>query len=289
MHQDRTFLMYFWNLKLELLIKKVLWVIARLFPFIFVRKAYQYLTTPMVYKIRPHETEVLNRAEKETFAFNGFNIQLYRWGKGTPKVLLVNGWEGHAGNFADLVPLLLAKKFSIIAFDGPSHGASSKGTTSSFEFTDLVTALIKKFEPQHLISHSFGSVAALISTGRHPELKLEKYVGVTVPNKLRERLEEIANYLGLPYVVVTRLIEKIEANHNVEVDKINVQDYAPKSSFQRALILHDVNDRVLPVERSKEVASNWPKATFEEVQNTGHYRILRTPKVLDRIVSFLDS
>ena len=150
------------------------------------------------------------------------------------------------------MPLLLAKKFSIIAFDGPSHGASSKGTTSSFEFTDLVTALIKKFEPQHLISHSFGSVAALISTGRHPELKLEKYVGVTVPNKLRERLEEIANYLGLPYIVVTRLIEKIEANHNVEVDKINVQDYAPKS-LSNELILHDVNDRVLPLSDQKKL------------------------------------
>ena len=264
-----------------------MWVIARLFPAIFVRKAYQYLTTPMVFKIRPHETEVLNQAEKETLAFNGFAIQLYRWGTGTTRVLLVHGWEGHAGNFADLVPPLLAKNFSVVAFDGPSHGASSKGKTSSFEFTDLVTNLIQKFEPQHLVSHSFGSVAALISTGSHPELKLEKYVGVTVPNKLRERLEEIAAYLGLPYIVVTRLIEKIEANHDIEVDKVNVQDYAPKSSFQKALLLHDVNDRVLPVERSKEVASNWPVATFEEVHNTGHYRILRTPEVLDRIVSFL--
>ena len=269
------------------MIKKVLWVIARLFPAIFVRKAYQYLTTPMVFKIRPHETEVLNQAEKDIFSFNDFDIQLYRWGTGSTTVLLVHGWEGHAGNFADLVPHLLAKNFSILAFDGPSHGASSKGETSSFEFTDLVTALIKKFEPQHLISHSFGSVAALIATGSHPELKLEKYVGVTVPNKLRERLEEIANYLGLPYVVVTRLIEKIETNHDIKVDKVNVQDYAPVSSFQKALLLHDVSDRVLPVERSKEVASNWPIATFEEVHNTGHYRILRTPEVLDRIVNFL--
>ena len=241
----------------------------------------------MVFKIRPHETEVLNQAEKDIFSFNDFDIQLYRWGTGSTTVLLVHGWEGHAGNFADLVPHLLAKNFSILAFDGPSHGASSKGETSSFEFTDLVTALIKKFKPQHLISHSFGSVAALISTGSHPELKLEKYVGVTVPNKLRERLEEIANHLGLPYVVVTRLIEKIETNHDIEVDKVNVQDYAPVSSFQKALLLHDVSDRVLPVERSKEVASNWPIATFEEVHNTGHYRILRTPEVLDRIVNFL--
>ena len=267
--------------------KKDLWVVARLFPSIFVRKAYQYLTTPMRYKIRPHEIAVLEKATQESVRFNNFDIQLYSWGTGSTTVLLVHGWEGHAGNFADLIPYLLEKNFKVIAFDGPSHGASSKGSTSSFEFTDLVTALVKKFKPQHIVSHSFGSVASLISMGSHPELELNKYVGVTVPNKLRERLEEIANYLGLPYVVVTRLIEKIEANHPIKVDEVNVQDFAPRSSFQHALLLHDVNDRVLPVERSKEVAQQWPVATFEAVENTGHYRILRTPEVLTRIVDFL--
>ena len=79
---------------------------------------------------------------------------------------------------------------------------------------------------------------------------------------------------------------KNEANHAIKVDEVNVQDFAPRSSFQHALLLHDVNDRVLPV-NSKEVAQQWPVATFEAVENTGHYRILRTPEVLARIVDFL--
>lgn len=267
----------------------MLWIVASLFPSIFVRKAYQYLTTPMVFKLRPHEKEVLDTAKKERLHFNDFDIQLYSWGQGETTVLLVHGWEGHAGNFADLVPHLVKRNFTVLAFDGPSHGASSKGPTSSFEFTDLVTTLVKKYHPQHVVSHSFGSVAALISLGSHPELNVKKYVGVTVPNKLRERLEEIANFIGLPYIVVTRLIEKLQAKHNIVVDQINVQDYAPKSSFNSALILHDENDRVLPIERSKEVADHWPIAQFKVVNGTGHYRILRTPQVLHRIADFLEN
>ncbi len=241
----------------------------------------------MQVKIRPHEKDMLEKAEKSSFNFRDFHIQLYQWGKGPKKILLVHGWEGHAGNFAAIIDRLIAEDYTVIAFDGPSHGASSKGTTSSFEFTELVVALVKKYQPKQLISHSFGSVAALTALGGNPELKIEYYVGITVPNKLRERIEEIAQYLGFPYKVVTALIAKIEATHHIKVDELNVEDYAPKASIEKALLIHDTNDRVLPVEKSRQVARKWPIASLEEVTGTGHYKILGEKKVLNRIIDFL--
>ena len=62
----------------------------------------------------------------------------------------------------------------------------------------LVATLIRDYRPNALISHSFGSVASIIALGKNPDLKIEHYIGITVPNKLRERLEEIARYLGTP-------------------------------------------------------------------------------------------
>ena len=38
---------------------------------------------------------------------------------------------------------------------------------------------------------------------------------------------------------------------------------------------------MLPKERLKEVARTYDSHFLEEVHNTGHYRILRTPEVLD--------
>ena len=151
----------------------------------------------------------------------------------------------------------------------------------------MVAALIRKHQPQQLISHSFGSVASLIALGKNPDLAIDRYIGITVPNKFRERLEEIAQHLGLPYKVVIRLIEKIEAAHDIKVDEINVEDYAQKSSINKALILHDTNDRVLPVEKSREVAQKWPVATLVEITGTGHYKILGDQKVLDMVIKFL--
>ena len=242
----------------------------------------------MQFKLRPHEESILKKARKSRMAFNEFEIQLYQWGNGKKKILLVHGWEGHAGNFAALIKYLLEEDYTILSFDGPSHGASSHGKTSSFEFTDLVATLIRTHQPTQLISHSFGSVASIIALGTNPNLKVERYIGITVPNKFRERLEEIARHLGLPYKVVNRLIVKLEKAHDIKVDEINVEDYAQKSSVEKALLLHDTNDRVLPVEKSREVARKWPAAKLIEVTGTGHYKILGEKKVLDKVMEFLN-
>lgn len=267
--------------------QKFIWFFASLYPAYFVKKAFGYLVTPMQFKIRPQEKAILDKAQKNRMSFNDFDIQLYQWGNGEKKILLVHGWEGHAGNFAAIISRLIKENYTVLSFDGPSHGASSHGKTSSFEFTDLVATLIRIHQPTQLISHSFGSVASIIALGTNPDLKIERYIGITVPNKFRERLEEIARYLGLPYKVVSRLIEQLEKTYDIKVDEINVEDYAPKSSVEKALLLHDTNDRVLPVEKSREVASKWPVAKIVEVNGTGHYKILGDNKVLDKVIEFL--
>lgn len=268
--------------------QKFIWLFATLFPNFFVNKAYNYLVHPMQFKIRPHEKSILNKAQKSRKTFNHFDIQCYQWGMGSKKILLVHGWEGHAGNFAELIERLIKEDYTVLSFDGPSHGASSHGKTSSFEFSDLVASLISEYKPNALVSHSFGSVASIIALGKNPDMGIDHYVGITVPNKLRERLEEIARRLGLPYKIVAKLIVQLEATHDIKVDEINVEDYAPKSSIKKALLLHDTNDRVLPVQKSREVAHRWPEAKLIEVTGTGHYKILGEEKVLDKVISFLN-
>lgn len=267
--------------------KKILNLFARLFPNLFINRAYKALTTPRSFPLKSHEKELLEKSECRRFSFEEFDIQTYRWGKGKKTILLVHGWEGNAGNFAYLIPLLVDNGFTVIAFDGPSHGNSSKGSTSLYAFIQLTRQLLKSEKIHHVISHSFGSVAALISLGGAPEIKIEKYVGITVPNKFKERMEEVVQFLGLPYRIVTGLIARIEANGNIVVDDINVADYAPRSSVKKALLLHDVDDRVLPIKKTEEVAKAWPIAKLIRIKNTGHFKILKSAEVGQHIVDFL--
>lgn len=54
-----------------------------------------------------------------------------------------------------------------------------------------------------------------------------------------------------------------------------------------ALIIHDRDDKVIPIERSKNVHEKWPVASFKEVERTGHFRILRDQTVLGTVIGFL--
>jgi len=126
--------------------KSLIKLAATLFPKTLANFAYKQISNPQVKKLRPHELAILEQAKKEKTTFRTFDIQLYQWGNPTAEsIFLVHGWEGQAGNFADLIPKLLSAGYHIVAFDGPSHGFSSQGSTSPFEFKDLVGQLIKKY------------------------------------------------------------------------------------------------------------------------------------------------
>lgn len=269
--------------------KKLIHFLSSIFPNPFVSLAYKHLTTPQIHKLRPHEEVVLKKAEHADFPFENFIIKTYRWGTGSKTVLLIHGWEGQSGNFADLVEILIKEDYTVYAFDGPGHGASSKGETSLFKFSNLVGALIQKYQVKKLVSHSFGGVATTVHLGRFPETKIDRYVLFTTPNRFEDRIQFVAEMVGISDRVTQKLIEKIEREEGILVREMNVAEYAVKAHVEKALILHDTNDRVLSVEQSKEVDALWKEAKLEEVTGTGHYRILRTEKVLKRALEFLNN
>lgn len=268
--------------------RKVIGTLSKRFPKLVVSFAYKQLTNPQVKKLRAHETEVLNQAKKERLAFKGFDIKLYTWGTGPKSVLLIHGWEGQAGNFADLVQRLLKANYKVYAFDGPSHGYSSKGKTSLFEFTELVGVLIRKFEVKQLISHSFGGVATTYALFNNRDLRIDKYLLLTTPNRFIERINDVSGAIGITQEVKELLIERLENETGQQVKGLNVSDFVKQINVKDALIIHDKNDRVIPIERAEKVYEHWPAAGFSAVEGTGHFRILRDETVLDMAVWFLE-
>jgi hypothetical protein len=122
-----------------------------------------------------------------------------------------------------------------------------------------------------------------------PEIKIKRFVLFTTPNKLIDRIQFVADTIGISNRVTTRLIKKIEFEKGIIVDNMNVADYVQKASVEKALILHDINDKILPIEQSKEVEAAWKEARLEKITGTGHYRILRTKSVLQKALNFLNS
>lgn len=262
-------------------------IVSTLFPNQVVSFAYNQLTNPQVQKLRPNELVVLDKAQKETMKFQSFDIQLYRWKGGEDKVLLIHGWEGQAGNFADIVEKLMQENYTIYAFDAPSHGFSSKGKTSLFEFTELVGLLIRKYEVTKLVSHSFGGVATTYALFNNQDLHIDKYLLLTVPDRFTERINDVAEHVGITENVKNKLIKRLENEMNLDVNNLNVSDFVKVINVKKSLIIHDTKDTIIPIQRAKNVHNNWKNSEFLEIQGTGHFRILRTDFVLEKITEFL--
>ncbi len=269
--------------------KKIIYFLSSIFPKLFTNLAYQQLTNPQIRKLREHETLILDQATKEDFLFKDFVIKTYVWNNTGKEVLLIHGWEGQAGNFADLIKKLLEKNFKVYAFDGPSHGFSSKGKTSLLEFNELVGILIRKFGAKRLISHSFGGVATTYALSQNTDILIEKYALLTTPDKFTERIEDVVQAVGIAPQVKKNLIERLEQEYDINVNLLNVSDFVKQANVKESYIIHDKNDKVIPIQQSRNVHKNWAQSTLEEVENTGHFRILRTEKILDKVVHFIES
>ncbi|MEM0930857.1 MAG: alpha/beta hydrolase [Bacteroidota bacterium] len=267
--------------------KTIVRLASTLFPSSITSFAYKQLTNPQVRKLRENELKTLDKADKNILKFKDFDIQLYTWKKGQRDVLLIHGWEGQAGNFSDLIEALLLNNYTVYAFDGPSHGFSSKGGTSLFEFTELVGVLIKRFQVKELISHSFGGVATTYALFTNKDIEIDKYILLTTPDKFTERIDDVSEMVGITDKVKNRLIQKLEKEIKLDVTTLNVSEFVKDINVKNSLIIHDKNDRVIPIARSKNVHENWKVSEFKEVSGTGHFRILRTKDVISMVIEFL--
>ncbi|MDB3907522.1 alpha/beta hydrolase [Crocinitomicaceae bacterium] len=249
--------------------------------------AYDKLTRPQVHKLRDNEVEVLDTAQKSVFPYKGFDIQSYHWPGPGENILLIHGWEGQAENFADLILKLQAAQFNIFAFDGPSHGFSSRGKTSLFEFTELVGHFIRNYKVKKLVSHSFGGVATTYSLFANQDLNIERYVLLTTPDRFSERIDDVAKQTGITNKVKQRLIHRLNTETGFDANDLNVHDFVKKVNVEKALIIHDKNDSVIPISQSLNVHKHWEASEFESIEGTGHFRILRTEFVLEKVLGFL--
>lgn len=96
-------------------------------------------------------------------------IEMWTWGTG-PTVLLVHGWGGRGTQLGSFVDPLVARGFSVVAFDAPGHGASDSGTVT---IPEMVTALRAVVAAAHqplagLVTHSMGPGRSTRASRRGP-------------------------------------------------------------------------------------------------------------------------
>lgn len=211
-------------------------------------------------------------------------LPAWRWGDGPP-VLLVHGWEGHAGHLAGFVEPLRARGFGVVAFDAPAHGDAPGSTVTLPQFADAVARVAAIVGPlEAVVGHSFGALATLLAlhTGA---LRSPSVVLVAPPSPLKQ-FTWFAAALGLAPDLAARVQRRIHAVAGLPLAAVEPAALAAGVATP-GLVVHDRDDAVVPAQRSEALARAWSGAELLVTAGLGHLRILADPGVHAAAVAFV--
>ncbi len=240
---------------------------------------------PQRYRSPAREQALLGRAQYAPMHHAGKRIAVYHWGEG-PTVVLVHGWSGRGAQLGELVAPLVAAGYRVVTFDAPAHGRSDGGDTTLPEISDAILRLVAAFGPVHAaIAHSFGVPCVLFALQQQGFAR--RVVAFSTPATLDGVMDKFSHRLALSPRTVQILRGMLMRRFGKDMwTRFAAQDMA-RSVGLPALIIHDRDDRDIPWREGEAVARAWPHARFLRTEGLGHYRILRDPQVIDRVVRFL--
>jgi pimeloyl-ACP methyl ester carboxylesterase len=232
---------------------------------------------------REWERSILSEAEAFQLRAAGTHLRGARLGHG-PAVLLVHGWGGGGSQLAAFVPPLLAAGCSVVAFDGPAHGASAGKTATMPEFADATAEVARRFGARAAIAHSLGATAVALAL--HRGLPLDAAVLVAPPRAATAIFDGFCAAMGLGEVTRNRTRDRLEQRVGARIADLDLPALVAGLRTP-ALVIHDTGDKEIPFEDGATIAAAWPGARLLSTAGLGHRRILRDQNVIDEAGAFV--
>ncbi|MEN0002641.1 MAG: alpha/beta hydrolase [Bacteroidota bacterium] len=263
--------------------------IGRLFPRKAAEVAYRLFSTPRTRARHKTSDPILESARLFEVLYGKILLKGYEWGSSEKTILLVHGWESRGTALRTFVPELVAKGYRVIAMDGPAHGNSGGKQTNLPHFAGAIRAFMNyNGNVKGIIAHSFGGASTVYALAELDlSLRLEKLVLVGVPNRLRKVISNSLRTLGVQGQPAKYFRQIINNKLKSDIDSVNVEDAYPQIRVEEALIVHDKRDAVVPFSSAQAINEAWKNSTLLVVDGYGHYRLMKNPDVIKRVVTFM--
>jgi pimeloyl-ACP methyl ester carboxylesterase len=201
-----------------------------------------------------------------------------------PRVLLVHGWNAAAQDWMPLARRLAARGMNVFAADLPGHGAARGRTASLPRFVRALETIEREHGPFEVwIGHSMGANAALAAVARGARVRRLVLIGALV--RPRWALRGFARAFGLSAPSAQAYLDEIERSEAMAIDEVDAERNAARVPAP-TLLVHDIEDRVIPIEHGEALAGRLPAARLLRTRGLGHRRVLGDDEVGRRVTEF---
>lgn len=214
-------------------------------------------------------------------------LTAYSWGTGDKTIVLVHGWESHIGRMLPLVTPLVEAGFRVVALDSPGHGQSPRLLTNMYEVGEAVRSTLEQIAPVYaIVANSFGAAATVTMLARHQDLQPPHIVLLSPMAHLEQHIDVFKRLLGIDDQLVDRVRSIIQHRMPLPIAEFNVAR-AITSISSLGLIIHDVDDPVIPFHSVEPIAENWNQAQLISTTGLGHKHLITNADVQAAIVEYL--
>ena len=274
----------------HLRIGRILNAVTRLSPKLGGWLAVQLFTRPRRLPVGEQSRVALADAERLELR-DGVRLVGYRWGapQGSPRVLLIHGWESHSARWLPLQARLTQIGATVTALDGPAAGASGGRRTPFNRYVAAALAFERAHGPFDVyVGHSLGGgVAVQLAARVRAERRPRAAVAMAAFDESEHVFDRYHAMLGLRGHVRVAFDRSISR----ELDAgESVRDYSNTAAAARlvgvrGLVVHSEDDAVSPFAGGLAIRDAWPGAEFHAYRRQGH--ALRSEAVEEAVAAWV--
>lgn len=249
------------------------------------RMAFQVFCTIRKGKVLPIQKSFLDSAKHELENVGEHQIQSYQWHGNKETVLLLHGWESNSYRWKNLIQKLKSKGFNVIAFDAPAHGYSSGKILHVPLYSEVTRYFLDKFQPHYVVAHSVGGMNILYTHYRNQNSSVKKIVTIGSPCEFSQFMDHYQNLLQFNDRVREAMNQRLKEWFDFYFHEFSSARFV-KNNTIKGLLLHDEEDKQVPVSASQKVHAHWKGSQLITTRGLGHS--MHQDSVSDKIIEFLE-
>lgn len=256
-------------------------------PSIVIAPVLDRLLHPRRLPMRDWEKPALAQTLRVTFRSG---LSGLRWGDGQgPVVLALHGWEGRATHYRYLGEALQRAGHTLIALDGPAHGASPGHVAHPRVFAESMIDAAAEVATERgrvhaVIGHSMGAgaVGYALSQG----LDADRAVLISGPSSYEAVVRGAADTAGLGPRATQHLLRAMERRTGIAPEDLDVARGLRDLDLP-VLVVHDREDAFVDFAHAARYVSFLADGRLRETHGLGHWRVLTDPVTVEAITDFV--